>query len=296
MSRRGDSSSSSLSSSSTLSSHDSLSSSSASPSENVPSSLTLSSPLAQISGDERNMPSPPRVKGKDRHGRANRHRYRKHKEHVDRKSDHHRHRHYHHDPNPPAVNFDDENQIPLTTPHIATETMVVAIPPHAQSKDIDKPSKATKNVNVIALEKIQKFCRATMWRRKITKMIELDYQNRIDAYHLMEQLIDEYMVDEFMPELLIEVLGGEGFDYDHEEGPEKQIAHEILDIITGETFLESIRSVASLTIDSLLSEYFEETNTDKNPLNSLIDRFCDDEIRIVLREIVRETIDEDVKR
>jgi len=143
-----------------------------------------------------------------------------------------------------------------------------------------------------AANKIQKFYRANLFKLRIPQLIERDYHHRILAYNLMEDIIDEYMEEMFMVDVICEVLSGEGEEYDQSE--ENRTSEWIYGKILDDTIIHSIRSAASLTIDALLGEYFEETFTDKNPLTVLIDKFCDEEVPYILKEIVRETIDDDV--
>ena len=117
----------------------------------------------------------------------------------------------------------------------------------------------------------------------------------------MEALMDEYMTDEFLPDLLAEVLGGEGEDYDYcslfEDDVYAQGAYGVQQGLISEVVEPLIRGVAASTVESILAEYFEASeskNKSKNPLSLLIDKLCDESNALLVREIVKETVAEEV--
>ena len=167
-------------------------------------------------------------------------------------------------------------------------------------------SKLTKRTASIL---IQKKFRGHFVRKNFDKISFLDYlERRQFAYDFVDSLIDEYLEDEIIPDLLIysiKELDGNNLGLDKDEYQVGDIVYKekdfpLIKVVEEMIFRDFLplftREVVGLTTEDMIKGYFIDRLKDrKDPYQQIADLFLEEEIEFLVGDLVRNTIDDMVQ-
>ncbi|GMI23264.1 hypothetical protein TeGR_g7326, partial [Tetraparma gracilis] len=134
---------------------------------------------------------------------------------------------------------------------------------------------------------------------------------RFESYSLVESLIEAFILEDFIPDVLVEVLAGQGKDYDESDTDEetdatfrKRERTGIFTAILDEALPPLIRETCGEIVAEILDEYldaeeekaFRAGQSKKNPVHVIAKLFFDEivamEAPTIAKEVVNETVSE----
>jgi hypothetical protein len=142
----------------------------------------------------------------------------------------------------------------------------------------------------------------------LPKAIDSINSIRYTAYSIVSELIDAYILEDFIPDILVEVLAGVGKDYDESDTDDetdsvfrRRERNGIYEHILGETLPGLLRETCGLVVQEVLDEYLnaeedKRSRANKNPIHvlgrTIIDEVVGGELPLVAKEVINEVVRE----
>jgi len=148
------------------------------------------------------------------------------------------------------------------------------------SEKIDK-----QNAAVI----IQKYMRGAVYRNRLKVFDVFNYESL--AISILDDLVERYISEEFLPNILIDVFTGKTDDY-QSVSVEDHIAYDTCTKIIQEVIHQELLFVSKLAVKEHVNMYLSLQYKGADPILSVVNRLVDTQTALLAREVVQEALRE----